>query len=74
MVVGQNSRLAKVAGDKPGHGFYLATALYRECNHGAHIMHGLRKLIQSLSDLPDEQPIEPDLKTTKNKERDREIK
>lgn len=49
-------------------------ALYRECNHGAHIMHGLRKLIQSLSDLPDEQPIEPDLKTTKNKERDREIK
>lgn len=36
-------------------------------------MLGLRKLLDQLSDLP-EQPIEPELKTTANKERDKEIK
>lgn len=37
-------------------------------------MLGLRKFLASLDDLPAEQPIEPELKTTQNKEKDREIK
>jgi hypothetical protein len=37
-------------------------------------MLGLRKLIDRLNDLPDEAPIEPELKTTANKERDKNIK
>lgn len=37
-------------------------------------MLGLKKLLQQLNDLPDDQPIEPELKTTANKERDRDIR
>jgi hypothetical protein len=37
-------------------------------------MLGLKKYLANLNDLPDEQPIEPELKTTANKDRDREIK
>lgn len=37
-------------------------------------MLGLHKLIERLKDLPDEAPIEPELKTTANKERDKDIK
>lgn len=37
-------------------------------------MLGLRKFLASLNDLPEETPIEPELKTNANKERDREIK
>lgn len=36
-------------------------------------MFGLKKFLASLTDL-EEQPIEPELKTTANKDRDREIK
>jgi hypothetical protein len=37
-------------------------------------MLGLHKLIDRLKDLPGEAPIEPELKTTANKERDKDIK